>query len=138
MENMIKRWTLGIMACTLFLAGTSAALAVKNGFDKETLPDGSVYEGQFVNGFFDGQGVMTYANGQQYKGEFKDGLWDGEGVLLYTDGSKYEGHFEEGQLSGDGMITYADGSTFKGRFKDGEIYVPPVVDISSLKYTQQS
>jgi len=115
----------------------------KDGFGQAALSDGSVYNGEFKDGLFNGQGTLTYANGdryegqfrdgkfnghgqldfahhRQYVGEFKDGLYDGQGVLIYEDSSRYEGQFEEGRLNGTGVLTYADGKQYKGKFKDGE------------------
>lgn len=111
--------------------------AVQDGFGKEVLSDGSVYNGEFKNGLFNGEGTLTTAGGdryegefregkfnghgemdfadhRQYIGEFKDGLYDGKGVLIYVDSSKYEGQFKEGRLEGTGTLTYADGRQLKG------------------------
>ena len=121
----MRRWLIWMAACVLFVPGLCGAQNIKDGYGKRTLADGSVYEGQFKDGDFEGKGTLTYPNGQQYTGEFKFGLFDGEGVLVYSDGSKYEGQFREGALNGQGTITYADGTQYKGSFKDGDIDTTP-------------
>ena len=42
-------------------------------------PDGNKYVGEFMNGFFHGQGIYTIAsNGYSYNGEYRIGsLWNG-------------------------------------------------------------
>ena len=38
-----------------------------------TFPDGSTYEGEWVNGFMNGEGTFTWANGEQKKGIWQNG-----------------------------------------------------------------
>jgi hypothetical protein len=45
---------------------------VKHGFGKETHRNGNSFEGNYVNGQKDGNGVIIYANGTQKKGIWKD------------------------------------------------------------------
>lgn len=54
-------------------------------------PDGTKYEGQFVNGKMDGRGVMTYNNGDVYDGMFKNNLKHGEGEHFKVDTNNFEG-----------------------------------------------
>ena len=42
---------------------------------------------------------MTYATGTVYEGEWKNGKFDGDGKLTYADGTVCEGHWEKGQLN---------------------------------------
>lgn len=44
-----------------------------------TWPDGTKYEGEFVNGKMTGQGVKTWPNGNKYEGMWKNGLQHGAG-----------------------------------------------------------
>ena len=36
-------------------------------------PDGSTYDGEWVNGFMNGQGTFTWADGKQKSGIWKNG-----------------------------------------------------------------
>ena len=45
-----------------------------------TMPDGSIYEGEFRDGVPHGQGGMTRKDGGRYEGEFRDGEPTGEGT----------------------------------------------------------
>ena len=44
--------------------------------------DGSVYEGQVLNGIFQGKGKYTWPNGSFYDGEFVNGEMHGNGIYL--------------------------------------------------------
>lgn len=116
----MKKLPLLIILILSLTCWAAMAQPVKDGYGKETLPDGSVYEGWFKDGAFDGKGTINYADGRTYTGEFKYGLFDGKGTLTYLDGSQYKGGFVEGELDGQGVLTYADGSVYKGKFKDGD------------------
>ena len=64
------------------------------------MSDGNVYNGEFKNDVFHGQGVMSYkANkkgekGLVFEGKFINGIMANFGVLKYPDGTVYEGHLE--------------------------------------------
>jgi hypothetical protein len=49
------------------------------------------YEGEMLDGRYDGHGVMTWANGDHYDGGFKDGSKHGHGVYTWASGFHYEG-----------------------------------------------
>ena len=38
-----------------------------------TFPDGSIYEGEFKNGYQHGEGILTLTDGTSVKGLWKDG-----------------------------------------------------------------
>lgn len=63
------------------------------------------YEGDFVNGKWEGYGKYWSSKGSYYEGEFFYGRWDGEGKLTLKDGSTYEGHFDSGYLNGKFLVT---------------------------------
>ena len=39
-----------------------------------TTPDGSSYDGNWLNGMFHGNGIYYYGNGARYEGEFYEHL----------------------------------------------------------------
>ena len=50
-----------------------------NASKKLTLKNGTVYDGYFKSGKFDGQGKLDFLNRNKYKGSFKGGYFDGYG-----------------------------------------------------------
>ena len=49
--------------------------------------DGVRYTGQFKNKRPNGRGVAEYPNGRRYEGDWVNGVWQGQGKLTLTDGS---------------------------------------------------
>jgi serine/threonine protein kinase len=74
-------------------AGTSSKGEIK--FD-----DGSVYEGDLVNGKANGTGKQTYADGNIYEGDFIDGQRNGKGRYTFTDGRVQEGNWKDDEFAG--------------------------------------
>ena len=96
-----------------------------HGRGKMTFPDGSSYEGDFVNVMPHGKGKMTYADGSSYEGDFDDnGMPKGIGKLTRSDGTIYEGEGDfahaNGKPEGRGKLTFSDGSIYKGDFSNGK------------------
>ena len=58
-------------------------LETPDGYGAETYPDGSSYEGQFINGQRSGLGVYYFTNGRIYEGEWSGGVREGKGVERY-------------------------------------------------------
>ena len=44
-----------------------------------------------------------------YEGEFKDGKYDGQGTYTWSDGRKYVGEWLDGKQNGHGTVTSPDG-----------------------------
>ena len=55
-----------------------------------------MYEGEWKNGFPNGQGTYFFSNGEKYVGEFKYGREHGQGTRTYNDGQKYVGEWGNG------------------------------------------
>ena len=111
----------------------------KNGVGVFAYPDGSKFEGAFVNGKFEGEGVFYFANGDRYNGHFHAGYPDGFGVRTNADGSVESGEWKQGEyvgnpLSKDGKagcvqgdcengagiyVFKAGAARYEGEFKDG-------------------
>ena len=90
-----------------------------------------VYEGQYLNGEFNGQGTFTWPDGVRYIGEFKNGQFNGQGIystqtLKAEDlsimhefkGSKYVGEFKDGKKHGQGTWTHGS-NKYVGEYKNG-------------------
>ena len=89
-----------------------------NGYGKMTYADSTVYEGDWKQGLWDGNGDLFYPDGDFYSGEFKEHEFSGYGTYIYSDGAKYEGYWENGMFNGNGTMSYADGSIYAGEWKD--------------------
>jgi hypothetical protein len=63
-----------------------------------TSADGSVYNGYFVNGKKNGEGLLLYANGDKYDGFFLDDIFEGEGILTLANGIEKKGTWKNGAL----------------------------------------
>ena len=77
-----------------------------------------IYDGQFRNGKFAGNGSMFYPSGRiKYEGEFQNGQYGGSGVTYFYNGNLfYEGSFINGEYSGDGTLYYINGLVkYKGQ-----------------------
>ena len=86
-----------------------------------TYDDGSIYEGEFVDGKVHGQGTYTWSDGTMYEGAFESGLPHGEGRLTWPSGAMYEGPFQAGEKAGTGTMTWPSGVTYTGDFVGGLI-----------------
>ena len=89
-----------------------------NCFGRWTSNTNDVYEGDFNNGTYNGQGTYTAANGDKYVGEWKDGKQNGYVTATYTTGQKYVGEYKEGKRNGYLIATYPNGGKYAGEFKD--------------------
>jgi hypothetical protein len=52
----------------------------------------------------------------QYEGDFVDGKFDGIGTYTWPDGSVYEGEFKSSKLEGDGVFRDVNGQVWVGKF----------------------
>ncbi|KDP28891.1 hypothetical protein JCGZ_14662 [Jatropha curcas] len=77
------------------------------------------YEGDWVDGKYDGYGVETWARGSRYRGQYRQGLRHGFGVYRFYTGDVYAGEWANGQSHGCGVHTCEDGSRYVGEFKWG-------------------
>ena len=117
---------------------------IPDGSGTITYADGSKYEGEFQNGWRNGQGIEYYKNGNpkyngkwendkyhgygtytelngdKYTGDFQKGWRHGNGTLTYSNGDKYTGMFNYDQFNNDGILTYANGSKYEGQFYNGK------------------
>ena len=82
-------------------------------------PDGSVYEGEFVNGAPEGQGKITFADGGTYEGGWVDGVISGTGTAVYANGVVYTGDFANAVHHGVGTMTNPNGYIYVGDWVEG-------------------
>ncbi|XP_057795882.1 uncharacterized protein LOC131011991 [Salvia miltiorrhiza] len=77
------------------------------------------YEGDWIDGKYDGYGIESWARGSRYRGQYRQGLRHGYGVYKFYTGDSYAGEWCNGQSHGVGAQTCADGSCYVGEFKCG-------------------
>ncbi|XP_068314042.1 uncharacterized protein [Pyrus communis] len=77
------------------------------------------YEGDWIDGRYDGYGIEGWARGSRYKGQYRQGLRHGYGVYRFSAGDSYAGEWCNGQSHGVGVQTCSDGSCYVGEFKYG-------------------
>ena len=80
------------------------------------------YEGDCLDGKFEGRGTYYYEGGNRYDGEWQKGLKHGKGILYYDHEAKikrYEGNFTKGKFDGKGIYYWNDGSYYIGDFANG-------------------
>lgn len=77
------------------------------------------YEGDWIDGKYDGCGIESWARGSRYRGQYRQGLRHGFGVYRFFTGDVYAGEWFRGQSHGVGAQTCSDGSCYVGEFKCG-------------------
>merc|ERR1711972_127710 len=80
-----------------------------NGHAKLQLREGTVYEGQLVNGVICGKGIMIWRDGAHYEGDFALGLRNGHGIFRAGGalvGMVYEGEFVNDKFQGEGRCVF--------------------------------
>ncbi|CRH85842.1 Uncharacterized protein conserved in bacteria [Chlamydia trachomatis] len=85
-----------------------------------TLDNGKItYTGYTTNHKLTGQGKVTFENGDVYQGQFKNGLFHGQGTFRAKAGWTYTGAFSNGRPNGQGKLKTEDKTIYQGKFKQG-------------------
>lgn len=93
---------------------------IKHGEGTFVYPDGSKYEGYWVNDVRQGHGKYTYPNGDIYEGEWAENQRHGHGVYSYAvTGSKYSGMWVHGKMEDAGELIHAN-HRFVGCFQQDQ------------------
>ncbi|KMZ59254.1 hypothetical protein ZOSMA_6G01890 [Zostera marina] len=77
------------------------------------------YEGDWVDGRYDGYGIENWSRGSRYRGMYRKGLRHGFGVFQFYSGDNYTGEWFNGQSHGVGCQICVDGSCYVGYFMSG-------------------
>lgn len=81
----------------------------------------ATYVGEFFKGKKQGNGSFKWEDGSYYEGDFMDGQFQGFGKYYFADLNKYyEGEFRFGKMEGKGIETWIDGRRYEGDFKNGK------------------
>lgn len=92
----------------------------KNGQGVFAYPDGSKYEGAFVNGKFEGQGAFYFSNGDHYVGQFRENYPHGQGVRHLAEGGEESGEWREGEFIGSSLIESGKLGCVEGDCENGK------------------
>ena len=121
---------------------------IRKGHGKLSFPDGSRYEGNWLDDEPNGNGIYVSSDGGSYQGEWLSGRREGKGTQIYANGAKYDGvwasdrfhktgtfaaastdifksydgEWHNGKMSGKGVLLFANGEGFRGTFKDGRLH----------------
>ena len=94
------------------------------------IPDGHVitrwgqgwsYDGDTVDGRFNGAGILTTNTADRFEGVWTDGKMNGFGVLRRANGDRYAGDWKDDRPNGRGELRHADGTLVQGTFVDGKL-----------------
>jgi hypothetical protein len=86
----------------------------------------SVYSnGTYIGGKKDGKkhgnGIMYYNSGSIYKGNWVNGYRDGIGTILFSpSNNKYVGEWKNDKANGKGKLEYKNGDFYEGGYKDNK------------------
>ncbi|BAK99813.1 hypothetical protein OBV_26150 [Oscillibacter valericigenes Sjm18-20] len=79
-----------------------------------------IYEGTFAGGVYEGTGTLYDGGEVSYEGAFAGGEKSGLGTEYENGAKAYEGTFSGGVRSGEGIAYYPDGAVkYRGAFSDG-------------------
>jgi hypothetical protein len=89
------------------------------GKGKKEFKAGSLYEGFFKKGIFEGAGVLVTCDGAKFDGIFKSGYLE-KGTMTDPDGSIYNGSLKNNLYDGKGKLTTSSGDSYDGIWKKGK------------------
>ena len=105
MKSKLSILTLVLSLCITASVGASEGTCIqgncKNGYGIIIFDDGSVYEGQWKKGLFDGMGKLIFPSSSSYTGEFKKGLMHGYGKINLPNGSEKKCEVINGEIQVD-------------------------------------
>lgn len=110
------KYLFGIISL-LFIVSCTTVVPHKGCYVADPYVNG-VYTGECQNGVAHGKGKAVGRD--IYEGEFREGQFDGEGVYIWEDGDRYIGRFKEGHLSGNGVMIYTNGERVEGLWENDQ------------------
>ena len=78
-----------------------------------------LYNGEYKDGLYHGQGTYTHSNGDIFEGEWKEGKRH-QGTYTHSNGDLYEGDWKEGKRHGHGTYIESEGDKYVGGWKEGK------------------
>ena len=94
---------------------------IPNGKGIKYYSNGNIlYEGDFINGKFEGNGKYIYEDCDYFIGEYKNGLRNGKGKIYYKNGNiMFEGNYINDKEEGNGKCIWENGEYYIGQWKNG-------------------
>lgn len=86
-------------------------------FEEKSFTNGDVYIGKFKGILPHGNGKYTWSDGSVYEGDWIDGKMTGKGIIIWPSGAKYEGEFSGSYLHGHGTFTKSNGCVYTGGWR---------------------
>ncbi len=84
-------------------------------------PDGSKYEGHFLNHKFEGAGTFYFADGDKYVGHFKENYPDGQGTrYVKATGAEETGEWKQGEFLGSSLVESGKVGCIQGDCENGK------------------
>lgn len=87
---------------------------VAHGYGKAVYSNGEIYEGQWRQGQYEGEGTLILQDGSVYKGHFHH--TDLQGTVHFSNGDIFEGFLTNRVFSGQGVYTFKNGDRLEGNF----------------------
>jgi MORN repeat len=88
---------------------------------KEQKPNSKeLFIGDRINFKYEGKGTLFFDKNQIYQGDFKDGFRNGDGRLFKNNKKEYEGQFVNNSFQGKGRYFYDNEDVFYGEWKDNK------------------
>lgn len=94
-------------------------MSMKQGQGHYTWPDGSTYDGEWVQNDLQGYGSYKWADNRLYHGTWFKNQMHGQGIYIYADGIRYDGQYEEDKKEGYGIYYWPDGRKYDGWWHKG-------------------
>jgi hypothetical protein len=95
--------------------------AVSDGHVVSRWGQGWSYDGEAVDGVFNGAGILTTEAADRFEGQWTNGKMNGFGILRRANGERYAGDWRDDKPNGLGELRHADGSLTSGEFIDGKL-----------------
>ncbi|KAK9743376.1 hypothetical protein RND81_03G235300 [Saponaria officinalis] len=118
-SNPVK-WFIGEDSHSISVKSSDIEVKVKEGV--EYYSNGDFYEGEFYRGKSSGSGVYNYNVKGRYEGEWVDGKYEGYGIESWAKGSRYRGMYRGGLRHGYGIYRFYTGDTYGGQWCNGQYH----------------
>ena len=84
------------------------------------LENGARYDGEWIPNTQtrQGKGIQVWPDGSMYEGYWMDNKANGKGRLIHADGDVYDGSWKDDKAHGYGIYSHLDGARYMGNWKE--------------------
>ena len=93
----------------------------RHGQGKMTWSNGTIFEGEWAQGFATGYGILNLPWGASYQGNWLNNRYHGQGEETWAEGSKFIGQYKNGNKSGHGTYYWKEGTKYTGDWVDNKL-----------------